>query len=69
MQIVLWNGTDEINIPELRKQGCLIFFAVKNHIFTHIKNTFGMLMGLSQTKDIMHIWDVVKYWSIYHTSI
>ena len=27
-----------------------------------------MLTGLSQTKDIMHIWDVVKYWLICHTN-
>ena len=25
MQIVLWNGTDEINITKLRNQGYLIF--------------------------------------------
>ena len=69
MRIVLWNGTDEINIPKLRNQGYLIFLCSEEPYFYAYKNTFAMLTGLSQTKDIMHIWDAVKYWLICHTNI
>ena len=50
MQIVLWNGTDEINIPELRKQGCLIFLCSEEPYFYAYKKYFRYVNGFITNK-------------------
>lgn len=50
MQIVLWNGTDEINIPKLRKQGCLIFLCSEEPYFYAYKEYFRYVNGFITNK-------------------
>ena len=50
MQIVLWNGTDEINISKLRKQGCLIFLCSEEPYFYAYKKYFHYVNGFITNK-------------------
>lgn len=50
MKIVLWNGTDEINIPKLRKQGCLIFLCCEEPYFYAYKEYFRYVNGFITNK-------------------
>lgn len=50
MQIVLWNGTDEINIPKLRNQGYLIFLCSEEPYFYAYKKYFRYVNGFITNK-------------------
>lgn len=51
MQIVLWNGTDEINIPKLRNQGYLIFLCSEEPYFYAYKKYFRYVNGFITNKE------------------
>lgn len=50
MRIVLWNGTDEINIPKLRNQGYLIFLCSEEPYFYAYKKYFRYVNGFITNK-------------------
>ena len=60
MRIVLWNGTDEINIPKLRNQGYLIFLYSEEPYFYAYKKYFRYVNGFITNKG--------HYWLICHTN-
>ena len=54
MRIVLWNGTDEINIPKLRNQGYLIFLYSEEPYFYAYKKYFRYVNGFITMQCIVH---------------